>query len=54
MPVNTASGNIAEGFVHGIGLVPEAVRQVRGTSANRVPESDVSLLLGGPAAPLVA
>jgi acetyl-CoA acetyltransferase len=54
LPVNTAGGNIAEGFVHGIGLVLEAVRQIRGTSASQVPGADVSLLLGGPAAPLVS
>jgi acetyl-CoA acetyltransferase len=54
LPVNTAGGNIAEGFVHGIGLVLEAVRQVRGTSANQVPGANVSLLLGGPVAPLVS
>jgi acetyl-CoA acetyltransferase len=54
LPVNTAGGNLAEGFVHGIGLVLEAVRQIRGTSAGQVPGADVSLLLGGPAAPLVS
>ena len=54
LPVNTSGGNIAEGFVHGIGLVLEAVRQVRGTSANQVPGADISLLLGGPVAPLVS
>jgi len=54
LPVNTAGGNIAEGFVHGIGLVLEAVRQVRGTSASQVPSADISLLLGGPMAPLVS
>jgi acetyl-CoA acetyltransferase len=54
LPINTAGGNIAEGFVHGIGLVLEAVRQIRGTSASQVPGTDVSLLLGGPAAPLVS
>jgi acetyl-CoA acetyltransferase len=54
LPVNTAGGNIAEGFVHGIGLVLEAVRQIRGISASQVPGADVSLLLGGPVAPLVS
>jgi acetyl-CoA acetyltransferase len=54
LPINTAGGNIAEGFVHGIGLVLEAVRQIRGTSASQVPSADVSLLLGGPVAPLVS
>ena len=54
LPVNTAGGNLAEGFVHGIGLVLEAVRQIRGTSANQVPGAAISLLLGGPVAPLVS
>jgi acetyl-CoA acetyltransferase len=54
LPVNTAGGNLAEGCVHGIGLVLEAVRQVRGTSPNQVPGTAVSLLLGGPMAPLVS
>ena len=54
LPVNTAGGNLAEGFVHGIGLVLEAVRQIRGTSPNQVPGADISLLLGGPVAPLVS
>ncbi|QZT58763.1 transporter [Mycolicibacterium austroafricanum] len=54
LPINTAGGNIAEGFVHGIGLVVEAVRQIRGGSANPVAGADVSLLIGGPMAPLVS
>ncbi|MGV0644651.1 transporter [Mycolicibacterium sp. XJ2546] len=54
LPVNTSGGNIADGFVHGIGLAVEAVRQIRGTSANQVDTPDVSLLLGGPMAPLVS
>jgi len=54
LPINTAGGNIAEGFVHGIGLVAEAVRQIRGGSPNPVGGADVSLLIGGPMAPLVS
>jgi hypothetical protein len=54
LPINTAGGNIAEGFVHGIGLVAEAVRQIRGGSPNPVAGADVSLLIGGPMAPLVS
>jgi acetyl-CoA acetyltransferase len=53
LPVNTAGGNLADGFVHGIGVVLEAVRQIRGDSPNPVPNAEVSLLLGGPAAPQV-
>ena len=54
LPINTAGGNIAEGFVHGIGLVAEAVRQIRGDSPNPVAGADISLLVGGPMAPLVS
>jgi hypothetical protein len=52
--LNTAGGNIAEGFVHGIGLVLEAVGQICGTSASQVPGADVSLMLCGQVAPLVS
>lgn len=54
LPINTAGGNIGEGFVHGIGLVAEAVRQIRGGSPNPVAGADISLLIGGPMAPLVS
>lgn len=52
--MNTAGGNIADGFLHGINLAVEAVRQIRGTSPNPVPGAEVSLLIGGPHAPLVS
>jgi acetyl-CoA acetyltransferase len=48
LPVNTSGGNLAEGFVHGMSLVTEAVRQVRGTSVNQVPDAALSLMTGGP------
>ena len=48
LPINTAGGNIAEGFIHGMNMVLEAVRQVRGTSANQVPDVRLSLMTGGP------
>jgi acetyl-CoA acetyltransferase len=54
LPVNTAGGNVGEGFVHGIGLALEAVRQIRGTSPNQVPDAATSLLISGPMAPFVS
>ncbi|WP_028080683.1 thiolase C-terminal domain-containing protein [Solimonas soli] len=54
LPVNTAGGNFAEGFIHGIGMAVEAVRQLRGESANPVPGARTCLLAGGPGAPTVS
>ena len=48
LPVNTSGGNLAEGFVHGLSLVTEAVRQIPGTSVNQVPDAALSLMTGGP------
>ena len=49
-PVNTDGGNISAGFVHGMGLSLEAIRQVRGTSVNQVPDTRLSLFIAGPQA----
>lgn len=54
LPVNTAGGNFAHGFVHGMGMAVEAVRVLRGDSANPVPDAKVCLLAGGPGAPTVS
>jgi acetyl-CoA acetyltransferase len=48
LPVNTSGGDLAEGFIHGMGLVAEAVRQLRGDSCNQVPDAHLSLMTGGP------
>jgi acetyl-CoA acetyltransferase len=54
LPVNTSGGNLAEGFIHGMGLVVEAARQLRGDSPNQVPGASLSLMTGGPGAQLVS
>jgi acetyl-CoA acetyltransferase len=48
LPMNTSGGDLAEGFIHGMGLVAEAVRQLRGESTNQVPDAKLSLMTGGP------
>ncbi len=48
LPLNTSGGNLAECYMHGLELVTEAVRQVRGTSTNQVPGVKVSMVCSGP------
>ena len=52
MPVNTSGGNLAQGFIHGINVVIEGVRQLRGESANPVPDAKICLVTGGPGSPI--
>ena len=48
LPLNTSGGNLAECYMHGLELVVEAVRQVRGESPNQVPNVEVSMVCSGP------
>lgn len=54
LPVNTSGGNLAHGFVHGIGIAVEGVRVLRGESCNPVPDARTCLIAGGPGAPTVS
>jgi acetyl-CoA acetyltransferase len=38
MPCNTNGGLIGEGYIHGLNLVSEAIRQLRGTAVNQLDE----------------
>ncbi|MCZ6616886.1 MAG: acetyl-CoA acetyltransferase [Gammaproteobacteria bacterium] len=48
LPLNTSGGNLAECYMHGLGLNIEAVRQVWGESTNQVVDADVSMVISGP------
>jgi acetyl-CoA acetyltransferase len=47
LPNNTSGGSLSEAYVHGINLIIEAVRQIRGTSCNQVPGAQLSLATSG-------
>ena len=47
LPCNTNGGLIGEGYIHGLNLTLEAVRQVRGTAANQVAGARLVLVAAG-------
>ncbi|MBT5895178.1 MAG: acetyl-CoA acetyltransferase [Rhodospirillaceae bacterium] len=48
VPLNTSGGNLAECYMHGLGLQLEAVRQIRGESCNQVPDVKLAMNIAGP------
>lgn len=44
LPCNTNGGLIGEGYIHGLNLVSEAARQLRGVAANQVPGARTALV----------
>jgi acetyl-CoA acetyltransferase len=47
IPVNTNGGLIGEGYLHGMNLITEAVRQLRGTAVNQVEDAEVVSMSSG-------
>ena len=54
LPTNTSGGSLSEAYVHGINLIIEATRQIRGTSVNQVPGARLSLSTSGNMVPTSA
>jgi acetyl-CoA acetyltransferase len=48
LPLNTSGGNLAECYMHGLGLNIEAVRQIWGQSTSQVKGAELSMVISGP------
>ncbi|HYW28076.1 MAG TPA: lipid-transfer protein [Terriglobales bacterium] len=51
LPVNPNGGQLGEAYVHGMNGIAEAVRQVRGTAVNQVPQVEHVLVTAGTGVP---
>ena len=54
LPTNTAGGLVGEAYIHGMNLISEAVRQIRGTSPNQVANAELSFVSAGNGVPTSA
>lgn len=54
LPTNTSGGQLGEAYVNGMNQIIEAVRQVRGTSVNQVPDVEISFVSSGSGVPTSA
>ena len=54
LPLNTNGGPLGEAYIHGMNGIAEAVRQIRGTAVNQVPEVEHVIVTSGPGVPTSA
>ena len=54
LPINTSGGMLAEAYIHGMNMIAEGVRQVRGTSTSQVRDAQNVLVTGGLGVPTSA
>jgi len=51
LPINTHGGQLGEAYIHGMNGIAEAVRQIRGTAANPVPDVENVVVTAGTGVP---
>jgi acetyl-CoA acetyltransferase len=54
LPCNTSGGSLSEAYVHGMNLIVEGVRQIRGASVNQVKDCETVMVSSGNGVPTSA
>lgn len=54
LPINTNGGQLSESYIHGMNLIAEGVRQIRGTSTTQIKDAETVLCTGGLGVPTTA
>jgi acetyl-CoA acetyltransferase len=51
LPLNTHGGQLGEAYIHGMNGIAEAVRQLRGTAVNQIPDVEHVVVTAGTGVP---